>query len=84
MGMPSCREVTRAVATDELEGAPLLRRFAVRLHLLVCGHCRRYARHIRAIGLAAREVLARPSGDRESLGRLRRVILARLEPPAAR
>jgi predicted anti-sigma-YlaC factor YlaD len=81
MGMPSCREVARAVASGELEEAAPLRRVAVRLHLLMCRHCRRYSRQIRALGLAAREALARPSGERESLERLRRALLGRLEPP---
>ncbi len=81
MGMPRCRDVTRAIAGGALEEAPLRRRLGVRLHLLLCRHCRRYARQIRAIGLAARDVLASPSGEHESLARLRAALLGRLEPP---
>lgn len=80
-GMPSCRQVARALSTGELEGSPLSRRLAVRLHLLLCQHCRRYARQIRAIGTAARQVMGGQEGERESLERLRRALLDRATPP---
>ena len=83
MGMPSCREVVRAVAGEELERVSLRRRLAVRFHLLICRHCRRYTLQIRAIGRAAREALANPAGEQESLARLRRSILRKLDPPDA-
>jgi hypothetical protein len=78
-GMPSCREVAEAIASDRLQDSPPSRRFGVWLHLLMCRHCRRYARQMRAIGAAAREVLGDPAADRESVARLRRAILGRLE-----
>jgi len=81
MGMASCREVTRAIATGSLEEAPAFQRLGLRLHLLLCHHCRRYVRQLRALGQAARELLARPSGERESLERLRKLFLDRFEPP---
>jgi len=52
--MPTCKEVTRAISTDELSEAGIGRRLAVRLHLLKCRYCRRYAAQIRALGDAAR------------------------------
>lgn len=81
MGMPSCRELTRAVAAGALEDAPLLRRLGIRAHMMFCRHCNRYVRQMQAIGMAAREALSRPSGEEESLERLRGALLARLEPP---
>jgi hypothetical protein len=81
MGMPSCREVSRSIASGQAEEPSLRLRLGVRLHLLMCRHCRRYARQIRAIGLAARQVLAGASGERDSLERLQATILARLESP---
>jgi hypothetical protein len=82
MGMPSCREATRMIAGGLAE-APARQRLGVRLHAMLCRHCRRYARQMRAIGTAARELLARPSGEHESLERLRKALLGRIEPPAA-
>lgn len=47
--MLSCREVTER-ASDYLDRAlPLWQRLAVRLHLFMCQHCRRYLRQLRAV-----------------------------------
>lgn len=50
--MLSCKEVTRLLAGDELEGAGWVRRLVTRVHLLRCQYCRRYAAQLRAIGRA--------------------------------
>lgn len=80
MGMPTCREVTRAIAAGALEEAPIRQRLGIRLHAMLCRHCRRYARQIRAIGRAARELLIRPIAKDEALERLRRKLLDRIGP----
>jgi anti-sigma factor RsiW len=50
--MLSCREVTER-ASDYLDRAlPLRQRLAVRLHLFMCQHCRRYLRQLRAVVIA--------------------------------
>ncbi len=53
--MMSCQETTRAIAS-ELADAGWRQRLSVRLHLLMCRHCRRYAAQLSAIGAAARQV----------------------------
>ena len=75
--MLACKEVTRIVAAQELDEAGWKRRLAVRLHLLMCRHCRRYAAQLRAIGKAARSIWGiRPEDqDSEAVERLERVIL---------
>lgn len=46
--MLSCREVTDK-ASDYLDDAlPLGQRMALRMHLAMCRHCRRYLRQLRA------------------------------------
>lgn len=52
--MLRCREVTRLHASDELASAPWRTRLGVRLHLMLCRHCRRYVRELARIGEAAR------------------------------
>lgn len=52
--MPSCREVARALSSDELSELPLRRRLLMRWHLFMCRDCLRYSRQIAAIGRAAR------------------------------
>jgi predicted anti-sigma-YlaC factor YlaD len=54
--MLSCREVTSLTASDRLAAAGFRQRLAVRVHLLMCRHCRRYARQLRAMARAAREL----------------------------
>jgi anti-sigma factor RsiW len=71
----SCREVTRSIAADELETSTLGRRLQVRLHLLMCRHCRRYAAQMRAIGQAAREIFRPAPDEKATVDRLRDAIL---------
>ena len=80
MGMPSCREVTEAVASGRLEGAPVRRRLALWMHLLVCSPCRRYERQIRALGRAARDLFGEQPAEDEVLERLRQHLRDRIEP----
>ena len=83
--MLSCRQVSQLIASDELAGASWTRRLGVRFHLLMCRHCRRYEAQLRAIGVTARRLLHRPEeGDRATLERLEKRILASYEGPAAR
>ncbi len=80
--MMSCREAAELVASDGLEGAGWGRRIGVRLHLLMCRHCRRYARQLRAIGACARERWGPEAEDPATLERLERSFLDRApEPP---
>ncbi|MBI3565094.1 MAG: hypothetical protein HY079_07860 [Elusimicrobia bacterium] len=75
--MPTCREVTRALASEE--DASFLRRMTIGLHLSMCEHCSRFARQLRLISRSLREVWApvQPAGLEE----LKRRVLARLRAP---
>lgn len=81
--MPSCREVTRLLASGEVERAPALKRILTRVHLLMCDDCRRYSRELRGLAEMAREALRTPV-DPVRLAALERAILERMdsgEPP---
>ena len=54
--MLRCRDVTELVGTDALPRAPLRDRIGVRLHLLMCRHCRAYVRSLRQLGETARRL----------------------------
>lgn len=54
--MLRCREVTELVGTEALAGGTLRQRLGVRLHLLMCRHCRAYVRSLRRIAAAARRM----------------------------
>ena len=53
--MLRCKQVTTMVASDELADAGPWLRLKVRLHLMMCRHCARYAAQLRAIGVKAQE-----------------------------
>ena len=74
--MPSCREVTRLLASGEVEISPAVQRILTRLHLLMCDDCRRYSREIRQLGETAREALRLPL-DADRLAALERAIMDR-------
>lgn len=75
--MLSCKEVTRTMASEEVAEASWWRRFQVRLHLLMCQHCQRYAAQLRVIGKVARDLWrTRPvEEDPEALKHLEEIIL---------
>ena len=73
--MLSCKEVARTVASDALDESTWSRRLALRLHLLMCRHCRRYARQLRAIAAAARGLWPEESEDPSTLERLERTLV---------
>ncbi len=53
--MLRCRELAKMISDGSTEGAPFGRKIAIRLHLLMCAHCRRFFRQINLIGRLARE-----------------------------
>ncbi len=79
--MLTCKEVAESIGRDEWRDAPLWRRLALRLHLWMCPHCRRYAAQLRAIGMAARGMFRERGEDPKVLARLREAILSH---PAAK
>ena len=73
--MLSCNEVARTLASDALDQYALRRHLALRMHLLMCRHCRLYARQLRAITAAARGLWREESEDPSTLERLKRTII---------
>jgi len=78
IAMLTCKEVTRSIASEELSTASWRQRLATKLHLLMCRHCRRYARQIDQIGDAAREIFRECPAESDSRDRLRSAILETL------
>ena len=74
--MLACKDVTRLWATEEIRRAPLMRKLAVRIHLLMCRHCRRYLRELAAIGAAARSLANRLGNTDGSSADLERRVIA--------
>lgn len=72
--MLRCKQVTTMVARDDLADAGPWLRLKVRLHLMMCRHCARYAAQIRAMGAKARERF-HPPEERTDVVALQRRIL---------
>ncbi len=75
--MPNCKEVARLIASEELANVGRYKRALVRMHLLMCRHCWRYAAQLRAIGAAAEDRWDTRPADRQALESLERSILER-------
>ncbi len=73
--MRTCKEVATVIGQDDVRTVPWWRGLALRLHLLMCPHCRRYAAQIRAIGTAARRLFREHAEDPQTLERLQETIL---------
>ena len=67
--MLRCNEVASIVGSGELEHAGWRRRLAVRLHLMMCRHCRRYARQLAALGELTRKLVGEEPTSRDELER---------------
>ena len=68
--MISCKEVARLLDTEQMKDQGLMKRLQVRMHLWMCRHCKRFARQIRQLRAAARQMLgsaqaAQPDGEFE-------------------
>lgn len=68
-----CREVVRALSSEEYDDMPLAGRLKVRLHLLVCRDCQHYRAQLDSLGRAARAARDQPI-DRGELERLEQKI----------
>ncbi len=73
--MLCCQEVARRIASDEFTEANLWQRLWVRLHLLMCRHCRLYAVQLHSIDETARNLWGPQTEDPSTLERLERDII---------
>jgi hypothetical protein len=76
--MLKCQQVEQKIGSDEIRNAGFMERLAVNLHLLMCRHCRNYAKQILAIGNAARDVFNRSAQDPDALAQLKNRIMDEL------
>ena len=73
--MLTCKEMTRRIATGDLEGATLWDRLSTRMHLAMCTHCRRFAAQIKAIGASAKHAFHASAIGQREVERLRNRVL---------
>jgi hypothetical protein len=81
--MLRCNEVTRLCASEDVRDASWRTRIAVRLHLMMCRHCRRYVRELSRIGAAARALVRDEAEEAErNEDLIRRVLPESPQPPS--
>ena len=73
--MLKCKEVTGLVATGSLENIGWMKKLEIRMHLMMCVHCRRYLSQIRAIGHGAQTLVRGQEADPEQLQRMEQEVL---------
>jgi hypothetical protein len=70
------------VASDEVRSAGFARRVAVRMHLMMCNNCRRFAREIDLLGRVSRSLPREnldPGAETEAVER----VMRRLQQPSS-
>ena len=83
--MLNCKEVARALASGEQTDAVRRHSLAIRLHLLWCRHCRRYASQLDLMGRASKKAMQHGPEDLELKKRLQKALLEAVEnPPSSR
>jgi hypothetical protein len=73
-GMFSCREVHEHVSMGTIDNLGTMARLRFRMHLLMCVHCARYVRQIRALGEHVRRLLG-GEPDSERCARLEAAVM---------
>ncbi len=73
--MRTCKEITRLVASGELQDANWWTRVTVRLHHFMCRHCRDYDAQLRSLGHETRRLVEETAVDRATLDGLQSRIL---------
>lgn len=80
--MPSCRDISEVIMTSELSDAPATKRWALRLHLLICRHCARLARQMNIIAQGLSRAVKKPLSPSDIKSAKERIIaqLRRIKP----
>jgi len=68
--MLKCNEVSRLLASGEAEELGWWHKLQLRMHLLLCTHCRRYAAQLKNLGCMVRKVWGPSLEDRRLLRQL--------------
>jgi hypothetical protein len=64
--MLSCKDIAQTVSIEDVVPVGWRQRLALKLHLMMCRHCRRYAQQMQTLGDAARRVFQHPPGEPSS------------------
>ncbi len=68
--MLKCNEVSHLIASGESARLSWIKKLQLRLHLLMCHHCRRYSTQLELLGRMARKIWGPRVEDKPILTRL--------------
>lgn len=73
--MLKCNQVSGLVSTDEVDDLSLMKKLEFKMHLWMCGHCRRYVQQIKSLGLGARHWATGCEAEPQQLKRMEEHVL---------
>ena len=76
--MMNCKEISRKVASSEMDQVSWMKRLSLKLHHLLCRHCRNYSHQISNVGQMAREWAGEISNP-EEVERVKEEVLERVK-----
>ena len=76
--MLKCNQVSHLVSTGEVTELGFMKKMELRMHLFMCGHCRRYVAQIQAIGQAARDMARQTDARTDQLEHMEKEIKSRV------
>ena len=83
--MLNCKKVARSLASGQQADAGRRQSLAIRLHLLWCRHCRRYASQLALLGRASKKAMQHGPEELELKKRLQKALLEAADnPPSPR
>ncbi len=68
--MLKCKEVSGLVSTDEVAELGFMKKLEFKMHIMMCGHCRRYVQQIKSLGIGARNWATGCEADPQQLKRM--------------
>ena len=74
--MLMCKDVHHLVASGDVAELGWMRKIELKLHLLMCQHCRRYVEQMAAMGRGFRALVRGRQAEPEQLNRLEKQIVA--------
>ena len=76
--MLKCNQVSHLVSTGEVAELGFMKKMELRMHLFMCGHCRRYVAQIQALGRVARDMARRGDAQPDQLEHMEKTIKSRV------
>ena len=73
--MIDCKGVHQLVASGEEQELGFMKKMELKIHMMMCKHCRGYSDQIRAMGEAIRELCQDRPGDDELCNKLEKEVL---------